>query len=168
METKELNKSLRLRARELGLCDKWYDGWDKGSTRQELIDKYLEGIDFCIANDYPKLEFIKAQFPQKLLFVNGIFVDDKVDAVNLKTAVLLGESSGKLYYNGLYTGNVYVRHSSVLQIEAVGGARVFVEVYDNALVTVAADSESKVFVYWHGGSVKTDGSVVVRDRRNKA
>jgi len=164
MDSKELNKVLKGRAIELGLCEKWQSEWDKEETKQELIEKYLKGIDFCISHDYPKLEFIKAYFPKNLLFQNGIFVDDKVDAINIKTAVLLGESSGKVRYEGLRAGSVYVRHSSVLRIEAVEGARVFVEIYDDCIVTVTADEHSKVFIYQHGGHVKSDGNVIIRDK----
>lgn len=165
METKELNKMLRDRARQLGLCDQWYDQWNKNETKQELIEKYLKGIDFCIKHDYPKLDFARAYFPKKLLIGNGIFLDEDVDASNLKTAVLLGESKGVLRYYGPKTGNVYVRHQSELLVEAADGARVFIETYEGCKIHIVAVSNSKVFVYWHGGEVSYEGNVTVRDKR---
>lgn len=165
METKELNKTLRDRARELGLCDLWYKEWDKKSTKQELIDKYLNGIDFCIAHDYPTLPFIKEYFPKNLLLQNGIFLDDKVDAYNLLRAVLLGYSTGEIRIDGLRSCDIYVRHQSELIVTATGGARVFVEMYEDSKVTAAADADSKVFIYLHGGEATGDANVKIRDKR---
>lgn len=165
METKELNKMLRDRARELGLCDKWYKEWDKKSTRQELIEKYIKGIDFCIKHDYPNLDFAREYFPKNQLVQNGIFLDGKVEGCNIKTAVLLGNSNGNLKYEGQKAGDVYVRHQSDVVITAEGGARVFVEVYDDSKVIAKTDETSKIFVYYHGGEVQSDGFVLVRDKR---
>lgn len=152
------------RAVELGLCNEWQREWNLECTRQELVEKYLKGIDFCIKHDYPNVDFIREYFPKELLERNGVFVDGDVDGQNLSTVVLLGKSNGVLL-NDFCVSNIYVRHSSLVSIQATNGARVFVEVYDNSLVTIAADESSKVFVYQHGGTVKSDGNVVIRDRR---
>ena len=165
MERKELNKTLRDRARQLGLCDKWYKEWYKESTRQELIDKYIEGIDFCIANDYPKLDFIEENFPKKQLQHNGIYLNDEVEARNSRTLVFLGKSHGTIKYDGRHTGNIYVRHGSEVEISATENARVFVEIYENCKLKASADRDSKIFVYQHGGAVQADGCVYIRDKR---
>lgn len=165
MEGRKLNIVLRDRAREFGLCDEWYKGWDKDSTRQELIEKYLRGIDFCIEHDYPRVEFIKAQFPRQLLERNGIFADCEVDGDNIGTCVLLGSAHGVLRYHGFCSCSVYVVHKGCVDIQATDGARVFVEVYGESVVMVSADDTSRVFVYQHGGNVKVDGNVTIRDKR---
>ena len=167
MDNKELNIVLRKRARDLGLCDQWYEDWDLNSPKEVLIDKYLKGIDFCIKNDYPNLDFIKAVVPEKMLADNGIFADCSVVKSNMKTAVLLGKSNGIIRYDGLGTGNVYLRHQSELTLEVSGGARVFVEVYDDCRLNVVATGMSKVFVYWHGGKVNASGNVTIRDKRKE-
>ena len=165
MKERELNNVLREQARNLGLCDKWYDGWDKESSEQDLIDKYLKGIDFCIKHDYPALSFIKEHFSKDRLMMNGIFVGDIVDTSNVQTVILLGDSSGVARYDGLHAGNVYVRHTSQLTIEASGGSRVFVEAWENCKLHVVSTGASKVFVYWHGGEVTKQGNVTIRDKR---
>ena len=165
MNNKELNIVLRNRARDLGLCDKWYEEWDLNSPKELLIEKYIKGIDFCIKNDYPKLDFIKAVVPGQILADNGIFADSSVVRSNMKTAVLLGKSNGIIRYDGLGMGNVYLRHQSELTLEVSGGARVFVEVYDDCRLNVVATGMAKVFVYWHGGKVNASGNVTIRDKR---
>lgn len=171
MENKELNKVLKARAIELGLCDKWQDEWDKDETKQELIEKYLRGIDFCIAHDFPKLEFIREYFPKKLLEKNGVFVDEAIgrrdDVAAKETVVLLGRSQAELHYDGLGMGNIYVRHQSEVTIVARGWSRVFVECYEDSVVNVSSEDEGKVFVYQHGGVVNAEGRVLIRDRRGE-
>ena len=169
MEGKELNKVLKARAVELGLCEKWKDEWEKDETKQELIDKYLRGIDFCIKHDYPKLAFIREYFPKKLLNKNGILLDENVgrrdEMASHGTVVLLGNSKAELHFNGLRTGTIYVRHQSELTIVARDNSRVFIECYEDSKVYVSAEVTSRVFVYWHGGTVEADGNVTIRDKR---
>lgn len=171
MEEKKLNKILKDRAVELGLCDKWRDEWERDETKQELIEKYLRGIDFCIQHDYPKLEFIREYFPKKLLERNGVFVDEEIgrrdDVAARDTVVLLGGSKAELHYDGLGMCNIYVRHRSEVTIVARGWSRVFVECYEDSVINVTAEDESKVFVYQHGGEVTAEGHVIVRDRLKK-
>lgn len=166
MKEKELNNLLKRRARELGLCDQWYNDWGDKESMQQLLEKYLRGIDFCIKHDYPKLEFARKVFPKDILMAKGIFLDSSIDASNLITAVALGESIGTLRYHTNSTGNVYVRHHANLRIEVDESSKVFVEAYDNCRVHVVAKGFSKAFVYWHGGEITYEGNVTIRDKRN--
>ena len=165
MDNKEFNILLRRRARDLGLCDQWYDEWDIETPQEVLIEKYIKGIDFCIKNDYPKLDFIKAYVSSKMLAKHGVFVDGNIVESNAHIAVLLGKSNGIIRYNGLSTGNVYIRHESELTIEATDMAKVFVETYEGCKLKAVATGNSKIFVYWHGGDVNVSGNVTVRDKR---
>lgn len=148
----------------LGLCDKWYKDWGILESKQQLIEKYIKGIDFCISHDYPSIGFIKKNFPNHLLLLNGIFLDENVDSSNVKKAVLLGNSKGTIRYDGVRSCDVYVRHNSNIRIEAVGGAKVFVETYENCVVDAIADSYSKIFVYHHGGTINNIGNVIIKER----
>lgn len=166
MKEKELNNLLRNKARQLGLCDQWYKDWSDNETMQQLIEKYLRGIDFCIKHDYPNLYFARKVFPKDILKANGIFLDSLVDADNLMRSVVIGNSIGVLRYSGNRTGNIYVRHSSEVTIDVKGDSKVFIEAYDHCIVRVACDKDSKAFVYWHGGMIYYGDNVIIRDRRN--
>jgi hypothetical protein len=166
MKEKELNNLLRNKARQLGLCDQWYKDWGDNETMQQLLEKYLRGIDFCIKHDYPNLDFARKVFPRDILIANGIFLDSHVDADNLMRSVVIGNSIGVLRYSGNRTGNIYVRHSSEVTIEVKGDSKVFIEAYDHCIVRVVCDKDSKAFVYWHGGSVYSEGNVTIRDKRS--
>jgi len=166
MKEKELNNLLRNKARQLGLCDQWYKDWSDNETMQQLLEKYLRGIDFCIKHDYPNLDFARKVFPRDILIANGIFLDSHIDADNLMRSVVIGNSIGVLRYSGNRTGNIYVRHSSEVTIEVKGDSKVFIEAYDRCIVRVVCDKDSKAFVYWHGGMIYYGDNVIIRDRRN--
>ena len=163
MKRDELNTVLRDQARELGLCDEWYGGW-KNETKQQLIEKYLKGIDFCIKHDYPSLDFIERNFDEETLIENGIFVNHYIEAENTRMVVALGNSSGSLRYNGVCSCEVYVRHNSEVDITAADGAKVFVEVYEQGKIHITSSGAAKVFVYKHGGDVVYEGNVKVRNK----
>ena len=164
MDNKKLNKELRNQARSLGLCDEWYKEWQKNESKQDLIRKYIRGIDFCIMHDYPSLDFARKNFDRRLLCDNGIFLDVMINDKNIPKAILLGNTVGALFYSDDYVGNVYVRHVSNVSIIAKGASKVFVETYENCIVSVKASEEAKVFVYHHSGEISTEGNVVIRER----
>ena len=165
MKIKELNKILRTQARELGLCDEWYDGWEKNESIEELLEKYLKGIDFCIKHDYPNIDFVRAHFPKEELRKKGIFLDDNVDGKNISKAVLLGDSTGVILYNGFASCDLYLRHQSEMVVLATDSSKVFIETYENCKLNVIADKFSKVFIYDHGGDITYQGNVIVRNKK---
>lgn len=164
MDNKELNRYLRSEARVMGLCDQWYDGWEKDSTRQELIEKYVRGIDFCISHDFPCLDFIRENFPRFQLRENGIYVDEGGVIERAGVVIVLGDSDLVVRVSGFMVCTLYVRHGSHVDVDVSGSGRVFIECYDESVVRVSAVEESKAFVYHYGGSVEFEGSVVVREK----
>lgn len=169
MELHELNRIVRNKAIENGLCSDWQNNvWNRELSVREMLQIYVKGIDFSIKNDWLDNEFIKANADRDLLRECGIFIDEKVNEENVTTAVVMGKSSGSICYDGMMVGSVYVRHGSELEITASDGARVFVEVHDNAKIHAVADDESKIFVYLHGGHATREGNVTFRDRTKRS
>lgn len=160
---KDISKELKNEAVGLGLCTEWAEGWGK-PTNDELVDKYVRGIDFCIKHDYPSCEYMKKHF-DGVMQKHGVFVNDTLDLVNPKMVIANGNTSGKLVYNSYSVGTIYVRHNSNLDIKVSGNAIVAIETYDNCRLSVHQSENSKVFVYDHGGHIETFGKVVVKDRK---
>jgi hypothetical protein len=144
-----ISKELRSMARENGLCDKWFKEWDDDTTDEELFDKYKRGIDFSIDHEWITNDFIKSHWSKELLHRNGIFVDDKDVAVeSLNTTVIVnGDSDITLSYALYDFADIYVRHTSKVKVIARQGAKIFVNIYDEAEVTVDKDDTSKVYIY---------------------
>ena len=165
MELLELNKTLRSMARENGLCDQWFGAWKDDTTREELINMYFKGMDFSVDKDWVSNEFIKENFPSDMLAERGVFIDEKgLKERNLPNVTFNGECEGELEYDVFNVGNVYVRHKSDVTITVWDFAKCFIEVYDKAKVKVVNYSNSRVFVYKHGGEVETEGDVLIRKK----
>lgn len=166
MNTIELNKFLRDRAKELNLCNKWYKEWNLNGDRQYLIDLYLNGYDFTIYNDWPKVSFIKENFDKELLRKNGILADDNYCFANKKIVMLLGNSTSEVRNSGWNVGTCFVRHSSKATITAKNMTFTTVHVYDNAEVEIEVKDKANVVVITYSDNVKVTAPKSVKVKRN--
>lgn len=143
-----LSETLKQQAVDLGLCKPWTEAWGD-CDQQELIDKYVRGIDFCIEHQYPSNEFIKANFARALLNRNLIFVDEHIDMKEARSGVYVinGECSGTIRFPQWAAATIYVRHRSKIRIEADGFTKVFIRVYDGAEVDVSQQGGAIAMVY---------------------
>ena len=160
---KDISKELKKKAINLGLCTEWTERW-KNPTKDELVDKYVRGIDFCIKHDYPSCKYMKKHF-DGIMQKHGVFVNDKINLQNPNMVIANGNTSGKIIYDAYSVGTIYARHDSNLTIEVSGHAFIAIEIYDDCNVSVFQRDKAKVFVYNHGGNIQTSGQVVVKDRK---
>lgn len=160
---------LKAEAVGLGLCDKWRDEWSSGLDDGALVEKFKDGIDFCILHDWPSCAWVKEHFDSGLLAEHGVFVDDDLgnSVAEHKQAsyVLMGGCRGVLRFGGFDVATVYVRHRCDVEIVVDGLACVDVRVYDDAHVVVSGDSARAVRVYvYDAGSCSSRGNVGVHHR----
>lgn len=163
MET--LSDRMKREARALGLCDQWYSEWKDNSSKDEMIDKFINGIDFCIEHDWPNVNEMKELF-QDRMHDHGIYADEQVSLHNCTLSILNGGCRCEARYDGFGSGEIYVRHNSTLDIDVSGLSRVVIDVYDSAFVNVKCDGASKVYVYLYGGNASVSGNVIVRNRKD--
>lgn len=109
-------------------------------TDAELIDTYIDRIDFCLTNDFPGADFMKGIQPQ--LAEKGIFIDRKRVVLNPEKLVLLGRCDFEATFDGYSVSRIYANHSTSL----------FITAKDNSVVVVDALNDSKVFVKTHGNA----------------
>lgn len=161
----ELNKQLKASAVGYGLCAQWQGDWNCDKSKQELIDMYKRGLDFAIEHDYPSLEFIKDNFNDEILNSNLIFIDSEID-IDGKSGIYIinGSCSGIINLHTFNTATIYVRHNSNITIAANGVSKVFVKLYDNAVVNIIQEQASRVYVYKRSENCKlfTNGDVLIR------
>ena len=164
MMDKDLSSVLKSQAVSLGLCKEWTEGWGYPG-QQELIDKFLHGIDFCIKHNWPGVDFIKKNFDKGLLHRNGVFTDEPVHVKDLNGQLVLnGKCEGMVLAGGMTVCDVYVRHECEITLDCKGLSKVFVNVYDRAKVHVTQRDGASVYVYAHGDECKiyTNGCVMQR------
>lgn len=160
------SEKLKLQAIKLGLCDEWQRKWSKNHSDQELIDKYIRGLNFCLKHDFPKVQDIKKNFDKKLLHANGIWCDEVVRKISSKM-IINGNCFGRLNFKDFDTATIYLRHASKLTVNVKDYARVNVFCRDHCDLTIDNRGFNQCFVYRYGNRVKIHafGDVIIRDKR---
>lgn len=164
----EKQEYLKQQAVGLGLCTQWQGEWGQ-PTDNELIQKYIRGIDFCIEHNYPSNDYIKSNFDVESLHRNGIFVDETINVGRnnpQRILVFNGRCVGSINVDGFSCRTIYIRGDSCINITAKGFSRTFIRVYDNARVNVIVNGGAKAFVYRYGGDISGSG-YMLRDRKEK-
>lgn len=166
-KVEKLSAKMKSEAVGLGLCQQWTDEWADGTSKDELVEKFVRGIDFCIEHNFPSCEVIRKEFGD-VIHNHGVYVNEMVRVADKPTVILNGECVAELSYSGESCGDIYVRHDSEATIFVDCLARAFISLYDNAEVKVYCEEGAKAFVYLHGGRVKkTRGDVVIREKHKE-
>lgn len=164
-----ISEDLKQKAIKLNLCKEWTVGWQDPDL-DGLCEMFVTGIDFCIKNDYPSTEYIKANFGD-VAKNNGIFTDAEISIENPDVAILLGKTTGSITLSGYVSRDIYVRHDSEVHIMIKDSAKAFIRVFNNAKVTVNNLSSSRVFIYKYtdgfNGKIYTSGDVMIREKTFK-
>lgn len=157
-----ISAELKDMAVQMDLCQEWTERWGD-PDKDELLEMYIRGIDFCIEHDWPSCTYLKENF-DGIMQQHGVFVNDRVCSRNLRQAILNGTTSGEICYDEYSIGAIYVRHRADIVLNFLDQSKGFIEVYDEARVKINNTSDSTVFVYQYGGDVETTGKVVVKKR----
>ena len=59
----------------LGLCAQWTAEWHDNSSKHEMVEKFVKGIDFCIGKNWPSTKDMKKYFGD-VIHDHGVYVDE--------------------------------------------------------------------------------------------
>lgn len=152
-----------------GLCRLYQAKLREGLTVKELADLYIEGIDFCISNDYPTLDFLREHYKGRCEEY-GVYVDEPTgQLLNPKTVVANGGCKLIAEYTGFTVARVFARHTTEGAVNVTDFAHVTIDLFDNAnLVVAVAGSDAQVFVNVYGNAkVTTMGQGITVTYKNK-
>ena len=79
----KVNKQLAHDAKKKGICEEWFARLMETEDKGKLVNMYLEGIDFCLSNEYPSNEFIRRHFVGTCE-AYGVFLDRAITAGNFR------------------------------------------------------------------------------------
>lgn len=149
-----------------GLCEQWQKEWGRPDD-EELIRKYIKGLDFCIKNHYPPKDYVVKHFDRHFLHEHGIWCDEEVRYTKTRM-VLRGSCTGTITFGKMDTAFVWVTEDSDVTIVCNKFSQVYISVYDSAKVRVVGDSVAKVRVNAYGEqvSVNCEGEVDFRQKEN--
>ncbi len=152
-----------------GLCRMWQWKLKPGLNMDNLVQLYVKGIDFCISEDFPTLEFMRENFKGKCEEF-GIFIDDEIsDLVDNPDTVLNGNCKAMLKYSGYTVARVFARHNSEAAVNVANNAIVTIDAFDDTnLVIATAGSDAQVFVNLYGNAqVQCIGDGITVRKYNK-
>lgn len=151
-----------------GLCRLWQMKLRQDIDYKSLIELYIRGIDFCIMNDYPTVDFIREHFKGKCEEF-GVFIDDDVEQKNAPNIVLNGNCRAFLEYDGYSVANIYARHNTRGSVNVSDNSIVTIDIFDDSELNVAtAGDDAKVFVNVYGNAnVECLGSGIKVINKNK-
>ena len=165
----ELIQQLKKDGISKGLCRMWQWKLKSELNMDNLVQLYVKGIDFCISEDFPTLEFIRENFKGKCEEF-GIFIDDEVsDLVDSPDVVLNGHCKAMLRYSGYTVARVFARHNSEAAVNVENNAIVTIDAFDDTnLVVATAGSDTQVFVNLYGNAqAHCIGHGIVLKKHNK-
>lgn len=168
-DLKLLNLAMRTEARSLGLCDEWFGDWSDDEGVDELLNKMMKGVDFCLKHRFPSNEILLKYAGREKLREHRIFIDDEIDGSGVISGsgvyYIGGGTKGTLVFDGFDVATVYVTDDADVGIHPRGMSKVFVETWHDGRVWMHSVSANRCFVYQHGGDVNVLGDVIVRDKR---
>ncbi|MDR0419101.1 MAG: hypothetical protein LBH34_02680 [Prevotellaceae bacterium] len=153
METGKLINTIKQDAINKGLCRLWQRKFKQGLEIKNLAEMFIKGIDFCICENFPTVEFLEENFKDKCELY-GVFVNDhNVMCRDMPDVVLNGECKAILEYNSYSVSRLYIRHNSEAHIKASDHAYVTVDAFNNSkLVIDTTDSKAVVLINLYGDS----------------
>ena len=170
----ELVEQLRKDGTEKGLCLLWQRKLRGNLDTEALVKLYIKGIDFCICEDYPTLDFLRVHF-KGVCEPFGVYVDEDMPTLaNKADLVLNGACRGMLEYDGYSVSRLYVRHTSEIAVNVSDHAILTIDVFDQAklhLSVVGDDASVILNVYGNNAQIDfVDGekpSCVIVNYNNK-
>ena len=136
-------------ARRADCCRQYQMRIIKAGSKDDLMRTYIDGLRFCLANDYPDKGYILRHFDKGMLHRYGIFVDERTTDPGTRTIVALGGCTGTLEFGGHNDHRVAVKHDSAIDLRITDHAFVIVYLYDRAKVNIHLDGHASVVVYYY-------------------
>lgn len=146
-----LNEQLTVDGKAKGLCRDYQRKIGASRSIEDLVKLFIKGIDFCVNNDYPTLDFMRAHFKGKSEPFGGFVDDDLPELKNMPDVVLNGHCRAFLEYDGYQVARVVARHTSEAAVNVSERAIVTIDAFDTVKLTVAvAGRDAKVYVNKYG------------------
>lgn len=149
-----------------GMCKQFRDEW-QNPTFEELCWMFFRGLDFCIEQDWPKVETLKEMFDPQALAGQGIHIVDG-QSVGQSNVCIMGDADVHVYVPERKTCDIYARHNSRVHIHLGVGAYCYVTSHDNARVFVEEKLDgARLKASKFGGHLIGDQYDIIYDKTNK-
>lgn len=151
----KIGKELAIAAKRKGICKEWFNNMKLIDDKDALIEMYVKGIDFCLANDFPNNDYIRANFAGKMESY-GVHLDESLNTSNDRRVVALGRCIGRVKVDGFGVSEIFLKHESNIEVIANDNCFVMIDMFDNSKLHVIASGDAKVCINHYGGDLNTE------------
>lgn len=144
------NQYILAKAKEAGICKDWADKLATTTDIDALLKMYIDGIDFCLAKDFPSNADLAIIVGTAKLTKHGIYIDECASLVNPRTLVLLGACEADISVGNFMVSQIFVKHKSSGTFRISGNAFIVIDCFDQTELNVQASGDSKVLVNVYG------------------
>ena len=152
-----------------GLCRQWQMKLKDELDVADLSSLFIRGIDFCISENFPTLDYLRDNFRGKCE-PYGIYIDEELKGeTNIPDIVLNGSCKADLNYNEYSVSRLYIRHNSEVNVNVSEHAILTIDAFDNSRIEInTIGLRAKVFVHLYGNaSIQCYGDGIKIKRHNK-
>lgn len=147
-------KELATQAQLKGICNLGLNRILASNDKESLLRYFIEGLDFCLAEDFPNKEYLK-QEGGSLLPKYGIHIDENCTLINRDRIILLGECEASIACNSYAISDLFIKHNSKAKVYTSDHAFMRIDCFDNSEVFIHAEGNAKVFVNVFGKAIVT-------------
>lgn len=152
-----------------GLCRQWQMKLKDELDVEDLSKLFIQGIDFCISENFPTLDYFRTHFKGKCE-PYGIHIDEELKGeTNIPDIVLNGSCKADLNYNEYSVSRLYIRHNSEVNVNVSEYAILTIDAFDDSKIVVnSSGTRPKVFVHLYGNAqVQCIGDGITVRKYNK-
>ena len=161
----ELNNHIHSGAVKEGICSDWATYIKEAKSKEELMEMYVKGIDFCLEHNFPSNSDLLKFGGSSFLSNYGVYVDAQVNEIDQPFIVLLGTCKAKIAYNNYTAGQLFNKANSDMKVVINDNAFIVIDCFDESRTHIQANGNSKVCINIYGNAkvtYKTTGAGIVK------
>lgn len=125
---------------QLGLCREWQDKWDETG----LVEKYINGITWCMKHEFPSLQDMKKY--DEILLLNNVYNEKTVNIKCDKGMYVFNASNVNFEIGGYNVCRIYIGRGSNVNITAKGHSILLIDNYGGT-INIKKDDTAKCTVW---------------------
>ena len=151
MDFNKIKEEALKRAIQNDICKEWEERIRNSQSLDELLEMYIEGIDFSFSTEFLSNDFFRRNCKGNMEH-KGIFLDDNPILENTREVVCLGDSRLTYLGNQYLVSEIRLKDRTKAKIVAKDSAFIMVDIFDNVEVEIEAYDKSKVCVNVYKGA----------------
>ena len=158
-----MDKNELIRTLPVNACAPGVDVFNKTNTNNDIIGLFWEYIDFCLAMNFPSIDFLENNI--KAMNCQNLYVNQDVEFDNIKRASFFGRCTANLRFSGYAVSRLYVKQNSKININASERSIIIVDALDTSDISVNTMDDAIVIVNLYSDATCVGATKVMRKNK---